>query len=182
MTDFGEKYIRYLSKEDKIKATDLFEQGERMDILIHDKLSKIDLSKSDGIEKAMKLADMSFDNKYKIFSKLIDICKSTIFKQTSDGTISKVEADVFDILLAKRNKEKEAFLKEKTSSFNQIYERLHATKKVSDGIPKTDSMVKEISSTRECDASSSILEGDIPKFPLSEDLLNIAKELFDLFT
>ena len=115
LTEFAQKYIPYLNKEDKIKAEGLFEQGERMDNLIKEKLAKMDLSKSDDIEKTLKLVDMSYDNKYKIFTKVIDIFKSNMTKRISDGTISKVEVDVFNILLAKRNKEKETFLNEKTS-------------------------------------------------------------------
>jgi hypothetical protein len=42
---------------------------------------------------------------------------------------------LFNILLAKRNKEKETFLNEKTSSFNKIYEKLNGSKEISDGIP-----------------------------------------------
>jgi glutathionylspermidine synthase len=104
-------------------------------------------------------------------------------KRMSDGTISKVEVDVFNILLAKRNKEKEAFLNEKTSSFNKIYEKLNASKKISDGIEKTQPMVKEISSsTREHDASS-LFEDNIPsEAPLSDEFLNIVKEVLDLFS
>jgi glutathionylspermidine synthase len=154
-----------------------------MDILIKEKLAKLDLSKSDDIEKTIKLVDMSYDNKYKIFTKVIDIFKSNITKRTSDGTISKVEVDVFNILLAKRNKEKEAFLNEKTSSFNKIYEKLNASKKISEGIPKTQAMVKEISSsTREYDAST-LFEDNIPsEAPLSDEFLNIVKEVLDLFS
>ena len=183
LTEFAQKYIPYLNKEDKIKAEGLFEQGERMDILIKEKLAKMDLSKSGDIEKTLKLVDMSYDNKYKIFTKVIDIFKSNITKRISDGTISKVEVDVFNILLAKRNKEKETFLNEKTSSFNKIYEKLNGSKKISDGIPKTEPMVKEISSsTRENDASS-LFEDNIPsEAPLSDEFLNIVKEVLDLFS
>lgn len=179
--EFAQKYIPYLDKKDKIKAEGLFEQGERMDILIKDKLSKIDLSKPDDIEKTIKLANMSFDNKYKIFSKLTDLFKSNITRQSSDGTISKAEVDVFNILLAKRNKEEEAFLKEKTYSFNKIYEELNATKKVSEGIPKTYGTVEEIKSSG-IKETTSFFEGDIPKVPLSEELLNVVKEVLDLFS
>lgn len=183
LTEFAQKYIPYLNKEDKIKAEGLFEQGERMDILIKEKLAKMDLSKPNEIEKTLKLVDMSYDNKYKIFTKVIDIFKSNMTKRMSDGTISRVEVDVFNILLAKRNKEKEAFLNEKTSSFNKIYEKLNASKKISDGIPKTQPMVKEISSyTREDDASS-FFEDNIPsEAPLSDEFLNIVKEVLDLFS
>jgi hypothetical protein len=60
-----------------------------MDNLIKEKLAKMDLSKSDDIEKTLKLVDMSYDNKYKIFTKVIDIFKSNMTKRISDGTISK---------------------------------------------------------------------------------------------
>jgi hypothetical protein len=154
-----------------------------MDMLIKEKLSKLDLSKSTDLEKTMKLVDMSFDNKYKIFNKLIDIFKSNINKQSSDGTISKLEADVFNILLVKRNEEKEAFLKAKANSFNKIYEKLNASKNVSDSIEKTYPMVKEtkFSSIKENDAS--FFEGNIPsEVPLSEELLNIVRDVLDLFS
>jgi hypothetical protein len=174
LEEFAQKYIRYLNKEDQKKAEELFNQGERMDLLIKEKILKVDMSKSDEIEKSIKLVDMSFDSRYKIFNKLFDMFKLSIDKQTSDGTIKKVEGDAFNILLARRNQEKEIFLKEKASSFKKIYEKLNASKKVPDSIDKLDSMGKETPST--------FVEGNIPEeVPLSEELLNIVKEVLDIF-
>lgn len=175
LEEFAQKYIRYLNKENKKKAEELFNQGERMDLLIKEKIFKVDLSKSDDIEKALKLVDMSFDSRYKVFNKLFDMFKLSIDKQTSDGTIKKVEGDAFNILLARRNQEKEIFLKEKASSFKKIYDNINASKKVPDSIDKLNPMGKVTPST--------FVEGNIPEeVPLSEELLNIVKEVLDMFT
>jgi|GEM_PF-4454558 hypothetical protein len=175
LEEFAQKYIRYLNKENQKKVEELFNQGERMDLLIKEKILKVDLSKSDEIEKSLKLVDMSFDSRYKVFNKLFDMFKLSIDKQTSDGTIKKVEGDVFNILLARRNQEKEIFLNEKASSFKKIYEKINASKKVPDSIDKLDPIGKVTPST--------FVEGNIPeKAPLSEELLNIVKEVLDIFT
>ena len=175
LEEFAQKYIRYLNKENQKKVEELFNQGERMDLLIKEKIFKVDLSKSDDIEKALKLVDMSFDSRYKVFNKLFNMFKLSIDKQTSDGTIKKVEGDVFNILLARRNQEKEIFLNEKASSFKKIYEKINASKKVPDSIDKLDPIGKVTPST--------FVEGNIPeKAPLSEELLNIVKEVLDIFT
>jgi hypothetical protein len=89
LEEFTQKYLPYLNDDDKQKAVELFDQGQRLDILIQDKISKVDFSKTDSIEKTMKLVDMSFNSKYKIFDKLIDIFKSSIYTQASHGTIKK---------------------------------------------------------------------------------------------
>jgi len=183
LEEFTQKYLPYLNDDDKQKAVELFDQGQRLDILIQDKISKVDFSKTDSIEKTMKLVDMSFNSKYKIFDKLIDIFKSSIYKQASHGTIKKEEVDAFNILLAKRNQEKEGFLNEKASSFNRLYERLNASKKMPDSIEKPYPMVKDTSFSEMKDtSSSSFFEDNIPnEVPLSEELLNIVKDILDLF-
>jgi hypothetical protein len=184
LEEFTQKYLPYLNAEDKQKALELFDQGQRLDMLIQDKMSKIDPSKMDSLEKIMKFVDISFNSKYKTFDKVFDLFKSSISKQASHGTIKNEEIDAFNILLAKRTQEKESFLNEKASSLNRLHERLNASKNISDSIEKPYPMVKDTSFSAMKDAStSSFFEDNTPnEAPLSEEFLNVLKDLLDLFT
>jgi hypothetical protein len=185
LTEFAEKYLSYLSKEERLKALQLFENGERMDKLIQVKLSNLDISKFEGCKEAIKLADMSFNSKYKIFNQLNDMFKSSIDKQSSNATISKMEVDVFNILLSKRDQEKQVFLNTKNKFLKSMKEKLdNVSKNSSDIFEKTHPMVKETkSSSMLKETDTSFVEGNIStEVPLSEELLNIAKEILELFT
>lgn len=46
MEKFAEKYYGYLSKEDKLRADELFKKGERMDQLIKEKILNLNISNS----------------------------------------------------------------------------------------------------------------------------------------
>jgi hypothetical protein len=123
--EFTKKNFHYLNEEKGAEVDKLFDQGARMDKLLQEKIDNLDLSDVNEANKAIDLASLSYDSKYKIFSQIENIFKSTVNKKNQDGTISNPELDVFNILLGKRNQEKEIFYNYKNKYFQNIKERLY---------------------------------------------------------
>jgi len=178
------KHFHYLNPEDKLKATKLFDSGETMDHLIKSKLINLDLSKAEDCKKAIDLAELSFKSKYKIFNKLNDMFKSTMDKRVTDGTVSKAEGDVFNILLGKRTQEKEAFLTLKKDYFETVSEKLNRVPNKGSDIPKPSGLTPENLSSMVPDGKSSLAEASsLPdKVPLTEEMMDIAKTILELFS
>jgi hypothetical protein len=107
-----------------------------MDILLQEKIDNLDLSDNDEANKAVDLASLSYNSKYKIFSQIENIFKSSVNKKHQDGTISNPELDVFNILLGKRNQEREIFYNYKNKHFQSVKEILNRSTKNENVIDK----------------------------------------------
>ena len=118
--EFTEKNFHYLNEEKGAEVDKLFDQGARMDKLLQEKIDNLDLSDNDEANKAVDLASLSYNSKYKIFSQIENIFKSSVNKKHQDGTISNAELDVFNILLGKRNQEREIFYNYKNKHFQSV--------------------------------------------------------------
>jgi hypothetical protein len=134
--EFTEKNFHYLNEEKGAEVDKLFDQGARMDILLQEKIDNLDLSDNDEANKAVDLASLSYNSKYKIFSQIENIFKSSVNKKHQDGTISNPELDVFNILLGKRNQEREIFYNYKNKHFQSVKEILNRSTKNENVIDK----------------------------------------------
>jgi len=134
--------------------------------------------------------------------------KSTFEKGASNNTITQAEVDSFNILLRKRNIEKKEFLDFKNDHFKAIRTKLNGISKNSSDTTIPSAIEKKIptmatetktsmatetknSMATETNFSSKVTEtkascwGDSPikdEVPLSEEIVNIVKEILDLFT
>ena len=177
LTEFVKKNFHLLNEKDQAKAIELFDEGQRMDNLISNKLVNLDLSKIEDCKKAVNLSEMSIKSKYTIFDKLNAIFKSSVDKKVTDGTISKPEVDVFNILLGKRNQEKEDFLKFKENYFKNIKDKFNNNTNNTKNINKpSSSMVENIDSSSSVDHTT--FADQIP----SQEIIDVVQSIFDSFS
>lgn len=186
---FMEKYIPYLNAKDRKKIIDKLDQGERMDDLINKKLEKLNLSRDSSLlefKESIKLSDLTYSNKYKIFSQIEDLFKSTF----DNSNMSRAEKDGFNILLAKRHEEKKIFLDFKNKHVNTLKEKIDSALNSSTNLkspnvkpssPVTESpFYQGVSDTKGSIAESS--SSFLGKPPVSEEILTVIEELLDYFS
>jgi NADH-ubiquinone oxidoreductase chain 3 len=199
-TDFIDKFMPYLSQENREKAFSLFDGAQKVDKLIADKTSNLEFSKIEDCKKAVDLAEWTYKSNYKTLSQVAEMFKSTFEKGASNNTITQAEVDSFNILLRKRNIEKKEFLDFKNDHFKAIRTKLNGISKNSSDTTIPSAIEKKIptmatetknSMATETNFSSKVTEtkascwGDSPikdEVPLSEEIVNIVKEILDLFT
>lgn len=143
--EFTNKNFHYLNEEKGAEVDKLFDQGARMDKLLQEKIDNLNLSDNDEANKAVDLASLSYNSKYKIFSQIENIFKSTVNKKHQDGTISNAELDVFNILLGKRNQEREIFYKYKNKHFQSVKEMLNSSTNNENVVDKSSKVVDKSS-------------------------------------
>ena len=106
-SDFIEKFMPYLSKEDREKGRLLsYNTKKKTNILIEDNASNLDISKTEDFKKAIELFELLHKTNYKAMNQVTEMLKSTFEKRASNNTITQAEIDSFNILLIKRNIEK----------------------------------------------------------------------------
>jgi len=180
MEKFAEKYYGYLSKEDKLRADELFKKGERMDQLIKEKILNLNISNSEDCQKAIDFANMSYDSRYKIFSKLNDMFISTVNKKVSEGTIPESEVFGLNSVLGKRSQEKEEFLNLKNRYFRAITEKLKAQNNSVETAKSLSSSIDKPSSSMVTDTDFSSLAdpSSLPDpAPISNEIVNFILDL-----
>ena len=156
--EFTKKNFHYLNEEKGAEVDKLFDQGARMDKLLQEKIDKLDLSDINEAHKAVDLASLSYNSKYKIFNQIENIFKSSVNKKHQDGTISNPELDVFNILLGKRNQEREIFYNYKNKHFQSIKEILNRSVKNENVIDKPSKPIDKPSKPIEVKDSSTVSE------------------------
>jgi hypothetical protein len=196
-SEFMKKYIPYLNENDRKKLIDSLDQGETMDELVKKKLDKLNLSTDSSLhefKESMKLSELTYSNKYKIFSKIESLFKFTI----DNSKMSRAEKDAFYVLSAKRNQEKEKFLDFKNKHFNTLNEKIdNALKNYTDVKPSTFKTNKPyptdhkpssvgrttwdlgVYNNKGSMADSSYFTD---KPPISEEILDVVKELLEYFS
>ena len=118
---FYMKHAHYLSKDEFSKGGQIIKDAEVMDGLLDRKFqATLDFSKTESIEKAMKVANFSYTSKDKTFNTLNTLIKDRVSHKLKEGSISQAEADIFNIELAKRNLDKLALKKKKTHIFKNL--------------------------------------------------------------
>lgn len=172
-----------------------------MDILLADKTNILDCSKPADLNKFIAYSDMSFKCKIKTFGQVQGLLLSTFEKGSSNKSIPGAEVDAFYVLLGKRNEQQKNFLEYRDGYFNFLKSSLN--KKVSNTdtpvspavtSPKSTSAVTDNKSSGVTDNKSSAITdnkssgvtaegGSIAnKNPVSQELIDIASELLNLFT
>jgi hypothetical protein len=179
MEKFAEKYYGYLSKEDKLRADELFKKGERMDQLIKEKILNLNISNSEDCQKAIDFANMSYDSRYKIFSKLNDMFISTVNKKASEGTIPESEFFGLNSVLGKRSQEKEEFLSLKNRYFKAITEKLKAQNNSVETAKSLSPSIDKPSSSMVTDTDFSLADpSSLPDpAPISLEIVNFILDL-----
>lgn len=136
-----------------------------MDNLLHLKSIAIKERKFNNFKEPIDLAEMSIKSKYTTFDQLYVLLKSTLDKKVTDGTISQLEVDVFNILSGKRNEEKKAFFNFKDNYLKSIKDGLNndtnKTKiidKPSSIVKKTDIASSSVDSASDKEVSSEIID------------------------
>jgi len=201
--DFFMKYLNKLSTEDQNNVFKSIDQYERMHTLITEKINNIDITKPKDLLDSVKISEMFYNNKSKTFEGIQDIIKRYIDKGVKDGSISDSELDVFKILLGKRKAEAKTFLNLKNNYFKDIKEKLNnlpnnmSNSTNSSTLPKPSVEVPHTSSTLpkpsvEVPHTSGVVPVNsltnmekLPiskELPISEELMNIVKDIMDLFS
>lgn len=179
--EFVNRYYHYLKNEDHKEVHKILDQAGRMDKLIAQKFHSIDLTTDENVKEGIKVIDLTSTSHTKYFNKLNDLIKSNVDNKLANGSISQAEADIFHIQLGKRIQNRETFL-----NFQEAH-----LKKISDKIEKAKSNTLDIAKpTVKGETSSDVTNADFSslannsvgnKEPVSEEIINIAKEILDLF-
>lgn len=136
---FIERYKDYLSNEELAKVQDHALKDARVDELVKDKYTSLDLNSFADIETASRLTKITYESKYRTFNKILDIFKSSMEKRDLEGTISKPEMDVFQVLLGKRLEDRQAMLDFRNNEYLPLIEKLSpeiSTPKLAENIAK----------------------------------------------
>src|SRR6195952_2177787 len=118
--NFYFKYAHYINKDKTLEVSKLFDDAERFDILLKEKLCKLESEKYIDIDKAMKLGNLSINQKIKTFNTIYDLIDNGLKERESKGTIDSLEANLFKIELDKRNSERNTFLKLKEDRIKEL--------------------------------------------------------------
>lgn len=181
-TEFIEKYLHYLNIKDRKKVIDSLDQGDRMDSLIKEKFDKLNLSQNSTLEEfkeSMRLSELTYSNKTKIFGRIEDLFKSTF----DSGNMSKAEKDGFNVLLGKRKEEKEIFFNFKDEHFSSLKQKIDSALSTS-----TNYKARNLSDkphVTEAKLSSSLTEtpsSDSGILPESDEILTVIEELLNYFS
>lgn len=158
LEEFVGKYVKYLKPADREKLFNLFQDGEKMEALLKDKLDKLNISSGSDIldmQKSLKLSELTYTSKYRIFDQAIDLFKPALNNRPS------IEKDAFYAVLAKRNQEKASFLDFKNKHLESLKAKLDIASKgdksqTSGG--KSSTQVKETFNSSLSESKSSIAE------------------------
>jgi len=190
---FTKQYIFYLNKEDRDKSIKLFDQGQKMDLLIAEKTSLLDQSKPEDLNKIVTYSEWHFKSKLKTFEQVQELLLSTFEKGSSNKSIPSAEVDAFYVLLGKRNEQHQNFIEYRDKYFNFLKTSLN--KKVSNTdtpvspavtSPKSTCAVTDNKSSAITDNKSSGVTAEggsiANKNEVSDELIDIVNELINLFT
>ena len=179
--EFVQKHSHYLKNEDHKEIQKLRDQTERMDKLITQKFHSIEWTTDENVKEAKKVADLASTNHTKYFNKINDLIKSNVDNKLANGSISQAEADIFHIQLGKRIQTRDTFLNIQEAHFNKISGKFDKVKSNTLDIAKPTVKGEASSDVTNADFSSLANNSVGNKEPVSEEIIDVIKEILDLF-